>query len=70
MKSTEEYVESAQLSLQEGFPAEASKIIDQGYSAGLLGTGPDAARHKRLNPEKKEGPAKAGFRSFTKLKLI
>src|SRR5204862_643801 len=48
MKSTEEYVESAQLSLQEGFPVEASKIIDQGYSAGLLGTGPDAARHKRL----------------------
>ena len=48
MKSTEEYVESAQLSLQEGFPVEASKIIEQGYSAGLLGTGPDAARHKRL----------------------
>ncbi len=48
MKTVEEYVESAQLSLQEGFPLEATKIIDQGYSAGLLGTGPDAARHKRL----------------------
>jgi outer membrane protein assembly factor BamD (BamD/ComL family) len=48
MKTVEEYVEGAQLSLQEGFPLEASKIIDQGYSAGLLGTGPEAARHKRL----------------------
>lgn len=48
MRTVEEYVESAQLSLQEGFPVEANKIIDQGYSAGLLGTGPDAARHKRL----------------------
>jgi outer membrane protein assembly factor BamD (BamD/ComL family) len=48
MKTVEEYVEGAQLSLQEGFPLEASKIIDQGYSAGLLGTGSEAARHKRL----------------------
>jgi hypothetical protein len=48
MRTVEEYVESAQLSLQEGFPIEANKIIEQGYSAGLLGTGPDAARHKRL----------------------
>ena len=48
MRTVEEYVESAQLSLQEGFPVEANKIIDQGYSAGLLGSGPDTARHKRL----------------------
>ena len=48
MKTVEEYVESAQLSLQEGFPLEATKIIEQGYSAGVLGTGPDSARHKRL----------------------
>jgi outer membrane protein assembly factor BamD (BamD/ComL family) len=48
MKTVDEYVEGAQLSLQEGFPLEASNIIDQGYSAGLLGTGPEAARHKRL----------------------
>ena len=48
MRTVEEYVESAQLSLQEGFPVEANKIIDSGYAAGLLGNGPDAARHKRL----------------------
>jgi hypothetical protein len=48
MRTVEEYVEAAQLSLQEGFPKEAAKIIDQGYAAGVLGTGPEAARHKRL----------------------
>ncbi len=48
MRSTGEYVEMAQLSLQAGFPAEAKKIVDQGYAAGLLGSGADADRHKRL----------------------
>ena len=48
MRSANEYVEAAQLSLQEGFPAEAGRIIDQGYAARLLGTGAEAERHKRL----------------------
>jgi hypothetical protein len=48
MRSTGEYVEMAQLSLQAGYPAEAKKIIDQGYAANLLGSGADADRHKRL----------------------
>lgn len=48
MRTTNEYLEAAQLVLQDGFPLEASKIIDQGYAAGLLGTGADAERHKRL----------------------
>src|SRR2546428_6399169 len=48
MRSGNEYLEAAQLSLIEGFPAEAARIIDKGYAAGLLGIGPDAARHKRL----------------------
>ncbi len=43
-----EYMEMAQLSLQAGNPAEANKIIDQGYKKGVLGTGSDAARHQRL----------------------
>ena len=49
MRTATEYVEAAQLSLQAGYPAEAKKLIDLGYSAGLLGTGPDADRHKRLH---------------------
>jgi hypothetical protein len=43
-----EFMEAAQLSLQAGNPAEAVKIVDQGYKAGALGTGTDAARHQRL----------------------
>jgi hypothetical protein len=48
MRTTDEYLEAAQLALQDGFPKEATKIIDLGYATGLLGTGAEAARHKRL----------------------
>jgi tetratricopeptide (TPR) repeat protein len=34
--------------LQAGFPAEAKKIIDQGFASSALGTGTDAERQKRL----------------------
>jgi tetratricopeptide (TPR) repeat protein len=43
-----DYLELGQLVLQAGAPAEAIKVIDKGYKAGLLGTGSDAARHQRL----------------------
>jgi hypothetical protein len=45
---TEEYMEMAQLSLQAGYPAEARRIVEQGYANKLLGTGPEAGRHQRL----------------------
>jgi len=48
MKKPSEYMEMAQLVLQARAPAEALKVIDKGYKAGALGTGPDAARHQRL----------------------
>jgi tetratricopeptide (TPR) repeat protein len=48
MNGAADYMEMSQLALQAGFPAEAVKIVDQGYKAGLLGTGADAERHKRL----------------------
>lgn len=48
MKKPSEFMEMAQLVLQAKAPAEALKIIDKGYKAGALGTGPDAERHKRL----------------------
>lgn len=48
MTKPSEFMEMGQLSLQAGNPAEAMKIIDQGYKAGALGTGSDAARHQRL----------------------
>lgn len=43
-----EYMEMAQLALQAGFPAEGKKIVDLGYKNGVLGTGAESARHKRL----------------------
>lgn len=48
LQKSDEYLDFAQLSLIEGFPAEATKVIDKGYAAGVLGTGPEASRHKRL----------------------
>lgn len=45
---TSEFMEMAQMSIQDGYPAEALKIIDQGYKVGALGTGTEAARHTRL----------------------
>ena len=48
MKKPSEFMEMAQLVLQDKAPAEALKVIDKGYKAGALGTGADAERHKRL----------------------
>jgi Tfp pilus assembly protein PilF len=38
LQKPDEYLDFAQLSLIEGFPAEANKVIDKGYAAGVLGT--------------------------------
>jgi hypothetical protein len=43
-----DYMEMAQLALQAGFPVEAKKILDQGYSSGVMGKGPEAERQNRL----------------------
>lgn len=43
-----DYMEMSQLALQAGLPAEAQKIVEQGFKTEALGTGADAARHKRL----------------------
>jgi hypothetical protein len=48
MQRADDYLEYAQLALIEGFPREATHVIDKGYAAGVLGTGSEAARHKRL----------------------
>lgn len=61
LTKTEEYMEMAQLSLQAGFPAEARRIVEQGYANKLLGTGPEAGRHQRLRDlaVKQEAESKA-----------
>jgi hypothetical protein len=48
MSAANDYMEMTQLALQAGFPNEARQIIDKGFAAGVLGTGKDAERHKRL----------------------
>ncbi|MCW5636147.1 MAG: hypothetical protein KIT17_22620 [Rubrivivax sp.] len=48
LAKTEEYMEMAQLALQAELPFEAKRIVEQGYKAGLLGTGAEASRHQRL----------------------
>lgn len=48
LKKPSELVEMAQLLIQAKAPAEAIKVIDKGYKAGILGVGPEAGRHQRL----------------------
>lgn len=48
MTKTEDFMELAQLTLQAGLPAEGVRVIEQGFKAGALGTGAEAARHQRL----------------------
>lgn len=44
-----DYMELAQLAMQDGVPAEAKVIMEKGYSTGVLGKGSEAARQKRLS---------------------
>lgn len=46
-----EYENAAQLALQQGYPVEAKRFLDQGYSANLLGQGADASRHRQLREQ-------------------
>jgi len=48
INSAADYMEFAQLALQQGVPAEAKEIMDKGYAAGVLGKGDEAARQGRL----------------------
>jgi Tfp pilus assembly protein PilF len=43
-----QYTAMAQLALRIGAPAEAKRILDRGFAAGVLGTGPGAAEEKKL----------------------
>jgi hypothetical protein len=48
LDKTDEYVELAQLALQESQAAEAKAVLDEGFARGLLGKGAEAERQKRL----------------------
>ncbi len=53
----EEYTELAELALAAGFPTEAKKAIDAGFTANVLGTGSNAAKHKQLRDRANKGAA-------------
>ncbi len=48
MSKANDYMEMSQLAVQAGYPAEGKQVVDKGFAAGVLGTGPEAERHKRL----------------------
>nr|WP_314858769.1 tetratricopeptide repeat protein [uncultured Undibacterium sp.] len=61
LTKTSDFMEMAQIAIQDGNSAEALKIIEQGYKSGVLGTGAEAARHGRLKDlaTKRLGESKA-----------
>ena len=48
MSAAADYMEMAQLALQAELPSEGKQVVDKGFASGVLGTGPQAERHKRL----------------------
>ena len=48
MTAPADFMEMAQLALQADLPSEGKQVVDKGFAAGTLGTGPQADRHKRL----------------------
>ena len=48
MRGASDYMEMTQLALQAGFADEAKAAIEKGFAAGVLGTGAEAERQKRL----------------------
>ena len=48
MTAPADFMEMAQLALQADLPTEGKQVVDKGFAAGVLGTGAEAERHKRL----------------------
>lgn len=48
MTAASDYMEMAQLALQADLPTEGKRVVDKGFASGVLGTGAQADRQKRL----------------------
>jgi hypothetical protein len=48
MSAASDFMEMAQLALQADLPSEGKQVVEKGFASGVLGTGPQAERHKRL----------------------
>ncbi|CDG84763.1 tetratricopeptide repeat protein [Janthinobacterium agaricidamnosum] len=53
----EEYTEMAELALLAGFPTEAKKVMDAGFAAGILGSGANAPKQKKIREQASKGAA-------------
>jgi len=53
----DELADMAQRALTSGLPAEAQKLLEEGYAAGLLGKGPDAGAHAKLRDQANKAAA-------------
>ncbi len=53
----EEYTEMAELALLAGLPTEAKKVMDAGFAAGVLGTGANGPKHKKVREQAAKGAA-------------
>ncbi len=67
LTKTEDFMEMAQLSLQQGLPSEAKRIAEQGFKSGVMGTGAESGRHQRLRDLaiKEEGELRAKLEGQT-----
>ncbi len=52
-----DYSDMAEIALANAFPTEAKKVLDAGFAKGLLGTGANAAKHKRLRDQANKAAA-------------
>lgn len=55
--SGDEYYALAELAMLGAFSTEAKQALDAGFAAGVLGTGPKAADHKKLRERANKGAA-------------
>lgn len=67
LASADEYMEMAQLALQAGQAAEGKQVVAKGIAAGVLGTGAEAARHKRLQDMAAKQEAEANAEAAKRL---
>jgi len=63
LTKTDDYMEMAQLALQAGYASEGKAVVERGFASGVLGSGAEGERHKRLRDlaVKAEAESKAGI---------
>jgi hypothetical protein len=58
LKEADEFFEMAQLANQAGYPAEAARVVDEGFAGKLLGEGKDGASQRQFRDQVNRAAAK------------